>query len=189
MVYQQTNSIRPNMAVLDQIIAMMERAAEHDSIAMMQFQATRRSGVLARTEAELHKCGNSACLAGYIGVSPEWQEFGGTINVMGIPVLTQVPTLSAEDALGAWLGVSSLCIDPMIFPHYQNGRNNHMVYQKRWEDVTARDVIKVLRRVKRAGSFSPILKQLIKMHNEAGSYPQPWLTQLLNADKLLSKGS
>ncbi len=39
----------------------------------------------ARTEEELHACGNKACFAGYFAISPEWREAGGRNTSAGEP--------------------------------------------------------------------------------------------------------
>ncbi len=38
------------------------------------------------TEEELHRCGNTACIAGYIAISPEWHSLGGTADDDGCPI-------------------------------------------------------------------------------------------------------
>lgn len=38
------------------------------------------------TIEQLHACGNTACIAGYVAISPGWKAFGGVCNA-GQPVL------------------------------------------------------------------------------------------------------
>jgi hypothetical protein len=62
---------------------------------------------LAYTEAELHACGNSACIAGHVAVSPEWKAFGGLVSDgIGIPY-----TEFSESPAGAMALYWGLSID------------------------------------------------------------------------------
>ncbi len=38
------------------------------------------------TVEDLHECGSVACAAGFLGLSKEFQEKGGTTSVLGIPI-------------------------------------------------------------------------------------------------------
>lgn len=58
---------------LEQAIAVMQRAGKVDMRAWQDF-ATRQD--IRHTEKELHACGNSACFAGWLAVSPEFQAAG-----------------------------------------------------------------------------------------------------------------
>lgn len=49
------------------------------------FQGNGGSPIVVKTEEELHQCGNSACIAGYIAVSPEWHALGNTCTNSGAP--------------------------------------------------------------------------------------------------------
>ena len=42
--------------------------------------------ITAQTESELHACGNTACFAGHLALSPEFQKAGGSVNKIGAPV-------------------------------------------------------------------------------------------------------
>lgn len=66
---------------LEQAIAVMKRAGKVD---MGSWQGCGAG--IQRTEAELHTCGNTACFAGWLAVSPEFQEAGGKVGpVSGTP--------------------------------------------------------------------------------------------------------
>ena len=45
---------------------------------------------VAQTESELHACGNTACFAGHLALSPEFQKAGGSVGKMGAPVFNGV---------------------------------------------------------------------------------------------------
>lgn len=170
-----TKNIRPDMGALNAMINIVKRTIRHESMSMIVFQSrVDKNGehhALSTTPQQLHACGNTACFAGHIAISPEWKAIGGLIASNGAPRLNNQ---NSAKSLGQWLGVSPECIDPLIFNHRQAFSTTHLVYNKRWEQVTAHDVLKVLNRIKRAGSFSPILKQI----------DQDWATELLKADRL-----
>ena len=85
-----------NLERLNQAIAIMERAG----LVNMNFW---QRGKVSKTEAELHSCGNSACFAGWVAVSPEFKEVGGVTHpVLGAPILS---TRSGYLAIVAWLEV------------------------------------------------------------------------------------
>lgn len=161
-----SDNIRPNMDVLKQLIAIVKRARKADKIYMVSFQVGRDATCM--TEASLHSCGNRACFAGYVALSPEWKAYGGGVNPVGKPTYpaTQIYDIEPCQNVGQWLGVSSQCLNMLFYSVSVDGNFHytdfHVVYNKPWEDVNSGDVLKVLNRVKRAGSFSPILKQAIK---------------------------
>jgi len=41
---------------------------------------------IAQTESELHACGNTACFAGHLALSPEFQKAGGSVCKIGAPM-------------------------------------------------------------------------------------------------------
>jgi hypothetical protein len=56
------------------------RRAQNFNISSFQAPREEFAGLrVAQTEEELHKCGNSACIAGYVAVSPEWAIYGGGV--------------------------------------------------------------------------------------------------------------
>lgn len=60
---------------------------------------------------ETHLCGTPCCFAGYVAVSPEFQEDGGDVSPTGAPVINGV---IEDDAIREWFGCSveqatSLC--------------------------------------------------------------------------------
>lgn len=65
-----------NKENINKAIAVMKRAKN------LQMTAWQNSSKIAQTEEELHTCGNSACFAGYIAISP---EFPGTCDSCGVP--------------------------------------------------------------------------------------------------------
>lgn len=70
-----------NKERLEHAISIMQRAG---SVDMTTWQGATFD--TCRTETELHTCGNSACFAGWLAVSPEFQETGGKVGYIGKPV-------------------------------------------------------------------------------------------------------
>lgn len=68
----------------------------------------------ANTIEELHVCGNTACIAGYVGLSPAWREFGGEIKY-GIPHLKGQSTFGTEEAMAAFWGVDTHTAGAIIY--------------------------------------------------------------------------
>lgn len=86
-----------NIERLDQAIAIMRRAG---SLNMTNWQEETFIRC-ATTEFTLHTCGNSACFAGWIAVSPEFQEVGGEAHPdYGFPIFGK---LSGATAVCEWL--------------------------------------------------------------------------------------
>lgn len=149
----------PNIANIDTAIAIMKRAAKHNRIDMRSWQTRQnRNSNIATTEAELHACGNTACFAGYVAVSPEWKAAGGTIGGSGTPLLLLWPDISSHYAIGksaiaAWLGIrqrlaeSLVCGDTYLMKDIINYQHSSF-YDKPWKEVTAEDVIAKLELIK-----------------------------------------
>lgn len=83
---------------LEQAIAVMKRAGKVDMRAWQDF-AMRQD--IRHTEKELHACGNTACFAGWLAVSPEFQAAGGgLVENTGMPEYRQ---LRGSAAVIGWL--------------------------------------------------------------------------------------
>jgi len=50
---------------------------------------------IAQTESELHACGNTACFAGHLALSPEFQDAGGLVSETGAPIFNDLLEASA----------------------------------------------------------------------------------------------
>lgn len=89
------------------------------------------------TEEELHRCGSSACVAGYIGISREWRALGGEIDEFGGPTHNG---LCGDDSLYFWFGA-----DHILDQEWVNGlcylSCNGSFYGKDAKDVTIDDAI------------------------------------------------
>ena len=136
-------------------VAIMRRAALHNCIDMVRYQwgdipeDGRR--YVAETEEQLHACGNTACFAGYVAVSPEWKAAGGYMYHNGEPKLPGGPNkedMWALPAIAAWLGVDVYLAERLVLgdiTYGGAGEGNYSVfYGKRWGEVDAHDVIEKL---------------------------------------------
>jgi len=67
-------------------IAMMKRAIPR-YFNMSNWQNERPGHIMqiAQTESELHGCGNTACFAGHLALSPEFKKAGGLAYGTGAP--------------------------------------------------------------------------------------------------------
>lgn len=87
-----------NKERLEQAINIMKRAGAVD----MSFWQGEAFEGCATTESELHSCGNSACFAGWVAVSPEFQEAGGAhLPNSGAPIFDGY---TGYYAIAEWLG-------------------------------------------------------------------------------------
>ena len=71
------------------IQATIDILKQAQNFSIFQFQ-NPKSGQLANTIEELHRCGNTACIAGYVALSQAWRDFGGYIH-------DGTPSLSANE--------------------------------------------------------------------------------------------
>lgn len=132
-----------NEANVKVAIAIMERA--RGKVDMTCWQG---SAVPAATEADLHACGNTACFAGWIAVSPEFHASGGFSDEdTGEPRVQNAEGfyMGGVYSIADWLGVDAgiayslvhgrcepECEENVLFSHF---------YNKPWVDVNADDVI------------------------------------------------
>jgi hypothetical protein len=86
-----------NREKMHQAIAIMQRAGK---VEMSIFQDGRTH---ATTEEEIHKCGNKACFAGWVAVSPEFLKDGGRVSRPGSPIFK---SSYGSDAISSWLSIS-----------------------------------------------------------------------------------
>lgn len=108
---------------------------------------------------EIHACGNSACFAGYLAVTPDWIGSGGTISISGSGVPTLLPNtrynpnawnIVGDEAVAAWLDLPRVYVTPIIkgetVYEMHNGvaRDWSCFYEKWWNEVTAQDVLEKL---------------------------------------------
>lgn len=81
-------------------INVMKRAkARGGELYMSTWQATIHTKY---TEEEVHNCGTACCFAGWLAVSPEFHEVGGSVSTSGVPVLNN---LKQAEAIASYLEI------------------------------------------------------------------------------------
>jgi hypothetical protein len=94
-----------NIENVNKAIAVMERVrARGDRVDMRDWREYPFEYMQepARSEEDLHTCGTAACFAGWVAVSSEWVEDGGTATRAGCP---KMPGKSGVRAVADWLGM------------------------------------------------------------------------------------
>jgi hypothetical protein len=163
-----------NIENIDKAINIMQRAS---TVNMLSFQtrsleSARIDRAVVFTEEDLHACGNSACFAGWIAVSPEWKEAGGECTVFGSPLFPDSENVKARvnssNAIAEWLGVNIRTADLFIFgdilaiPLATNDllQSVSIFYDKEWRSVGGEEVIAKLSLLKELGEHEFIVKYL-----------------------------
>ena len=146
-------------------INIMKRAGRVNMVSWQGQPTTDITSYCATSEQDLHACGNSACFAGWVAVSPEWKEFGGIIGDSGYPDLPKNDPDTEQypdEVIAKWLGISDVLASCFIFGGAQRTRIRllssaetfSVFYGKKWEEVEAQDVIKKLEHLKNNGELS-----------------------------------
>jgi hypothetical protein len=67
------------------------------------------------TVEELHVCGNTACIAGYVGLTQSWRDFGGTV-IHGVPSFSKDgKRVDPEQSLALYWGIDKRTADGIIY--------------------------------------------------------------------------
>lgn len=93
----------------DRIEYCIELMRGADRLNMLWYQ----SGDEVDTLEEFHQCGNTACFAGYVALSPEFRAEGGSID-FGSPVWEGEEGASA---IAQWLGISYALAERFVYGH------------------------------------------------------------------------
>jgi hypothetical protein len=93
-----------------------------------------------KTEEELHACGNTACIAGYIAISPEWKAWGD-VTSCGFPTIKG----SGEvDALMQYWDLNSIDVNAIVYGCGWNDfvkANNFTGMPELWSDLTKEQAV------------------------------------------------
>ena len=76
--------------IQDAITMMNDVTHRHFDMANWQNEPHGHIIQIAQTESELHACGNTACFAGHLALSPEFQDAGGSVSKIGAPMFNGV---------------------------------------------------------------------------------------------------
>ena len=80
-----------NRERIQDAITMMKRAIpRYFDMTNWQNEPQGHIKQIVQTESELHVCGNTACFAGHLALSPEFQKAGGSVSKIGAPVFNGV---------------------------------------------------------------------------------------------------
>lgn len=124
-------------------IALMKRAGASVDMANWQTPADRVTGIKL-TEEDLYACGNKACFAGFVAVSPEFKASGGTCSCRGSP---QFQGKDGHCAISAWLDIPMHTAYNLVTGNVYNLKHYSHFYGKPWPEVTNKDVIAELRKL------------------------------------------
>ena len=76
--------------IQDAITMMKDVTHRHFNMSGWQHEQPGHIIKIAQTEFELHTCGNTACFAGHLALSPEFQDAGGLVSKTGAPMFNGV---------------------------------------------------------------------------------------------------
>lgn len=108
---------------------------------MLNWQCPSDGITFATNLDEFHQCGNTACFAGTLALSPMFQREGGRVGNRGRPEF--FPT-SGVMSVQKYLGISfELAYKLVQGDTDTDGKFSHF-YSKNWADVTAEDVVEKL---------------------------------------------
>lgn len=156
-----------NIENLSKAIAVMSRA-KASKLVMSTWQSNTWDKSAVKTEEEFHACGNTACFAGHVAISPEWikssdkhSNYGMTTT--GAPRLDtyvqsdgeylEVSSYSGDGAIAKWLGVTRFTAEMLCLRTVTGTVNGvkHPIYQCLWEEVTPEIVVAALTRLRDEG--------------------------------------
>lgn len=133
-------------------IELLKQAKIDNCLDMTIFQDGK---VIVDTYEEVVLNGNKVCLAGLVGVSQAWRDMGGRIDKYGAPKLGS----NSSSAMAYWFDVDYAVAHGLIA--VASIGDIHPLYQKKFDEVTADDVIKVLEELMQTGEESFIEKYKI----------------------------
>ena len=124
-----------NRERIQSAIAMMKRVT-HRYFDMTNWQNEPHGHIIqiAQTESKLHTCGNTACFAGHLALSPEFQDAGGLVSKIGAPIFNGVRFV---EAVAEYFGITYELAADLTLPD----RN---FYPVDFEDVKPEHVIEKL---------------------------------------------
>ena len=124
-----------NRERIQSAIAMMKRVT-HRYFDMTNWQNEPHGHIIqiAQTESKLHTCGNTACFAGHLALSPEFQDAGGLVSKIGAPIFNGVRFV---EAVAEYFDIPYELAGDLTLP-------DRDFYPVRFEDVKPEHVIEKL---------------------------------------------
>lgn len=136
-----------NIEHIDIAIKVMERVRDEGrNLNMCIWQEEVFNGKAIETESKLHECGTAACFAGWLAVSPEFQEKGGSVDPSDGGPCYDLGYGSA--AVEKFLGISEELAEDLCAVNLSESE----LYECDTEEITVNDVIEALNRIK-SGEF------------------------------------
>ena len=124
-----------NRERIQDAITMMKRAIpRHFNMSDWQNKDHSYFLQIAQNETELHGCGNTACFAGHLALSPEFQKAGGSVSITGAPSFNG---LLEASAVAEYFGITYEMARDLTLP----SRN---FYPVDFEDVKPKHIIEKL---------------------------------------------
>ena len=180
-----------NIENIDKAIAIMQRAGRID---MDNWQSSLYVAS-AKCEKVMHSCGTAACFAGWVGVSPEWKDFGGDITRQGEPFLIiDDEMLDGNASLAKWLGLHIDLMDMLIYEYggsvyCPSGEIMYTIYGVEFANLTASNIIHTLNQIKLLGQIPFIQEQLkhIKLLKKKHKFKQVLDMNNSDIEKVLTR--
>ena len=86
------------------------------------FQVKKNGGDYVTTVEELHRCGNSACIAGSVAVSPAFHAWGGVCSKSDVPSISNLTGFDgAEEAMERYWGMDKEDVSAIIYGESWSG--------------------------------------------------------------------
>lgn len=131
-----------NQSRLKDFIAVMYRAKKYNCINMRVFQHWHNGRDGAETEEQLHKLFNTASASGYLALSEEWREAGGSVTRHGVPIFGGAKgTVAVQDFLCCRTDVAFRVLSGGKIIMTGDGVRISSYYNKPLSAVTAQEVI------------------------------------------------
>lgn len=104
------------------------------------FQRNPGAETYVTTIEELHACGNTACIAGYVALSPLWRQLGGGIDRHGCPEPPpEYESENTSEAFSKFWGISERAAEAIIYGEEFEGfchQHNIGGMPDSWYDMT-----------------------------------------------------
>lgn len=117
--------------------------------------------LLVKTEEELHACGNTACIAGYVALSSAWRNFGGTVDSIGGSPFIETPTadLYGSDAMAHFWGIDNGTAASIVYgdfwPDFVLNNDLGRVAPRYWGEMTKEQAVAMFEHFLKAGEIKP----------------------------------
>ena len=126
--------------IQDAITMMNDVTNRHFDMANWQNEPHGHIIQIAQTESELHGCGNTACFAGHLALSPEFQKAGGSVSKTGAPIFND---LLEASAVAEYFGITYEMARDLTLP-------SRDFYPVCFEDVKPKHIIEKLEMILRS---------------------------------------